>query len=305
MSERTTTKYAVQTKGLGKCYRSFWALRDCTITVPRGTVAALVGPNGAGKTTLLKLLVSLSRPSSGSAEVLGQIPAQKAEYLASIGYLGQEIPLYGQLSAKDHLKLGKHLNANWDNELAVRRLTELDIDQDRPVGKLSGGQRAQVALALALAKKPKLLLLDEPVAALDPLARVDFLSSLATAVTEAEGELTVVMSSHLLADLERICDHVIILASGQTQLCDSIDKVLKTHKLLTGPRREMVANPAYTVIRETQTPRETTLLVRLNNAAFRDTHWHMHEVDIEEIVLAYMRQSRRTPGLAKAEGSVR
>ncbi|HSW66235.1 MAG TPA: ABC transporter ATP-binding protein [Bacillota bacterium] len=301
---QSTTKYAVQTKGLGKRYRSFWALKDCTIRVPRGTVTALVGPNGAGKTTLLKLLVSLSRPSTGSAEILGQIPAQKAEYLAGIGYLGQEIPLYNQLSAGEHMKLGAHLNTSWDNELATRRLTELDIDQHRPVGKLSGGQRAQVALALALAKKPKLLLLDEPVAALDPLARVDFLSSLASAVTEAGGELTVVMSSHLLADLERICDHVIILASGQTQLCDSIDAVLKMHKLLTGPRRETVVSPAYTVIRETQTARETTLLVRLNDLKFRDPHWHMHDVDIEEIVLAYMSQSRRIPGVAKAERSV-
>ena len=176
----------------------------------------------------------MSSPSAGSATVLSQLPSQKSEYISEIGYLAQEIPMYSRLDAKEHIALGQHLNNNWDSELATKRLNELAIPLDRPVGKLSGGQRAQVALGLALAKKPKLLLLDEPVAALDPLARIDFLKSLAQAVTDADGELTVVMSSHLLADLERVCDHIIILASGETQLCEDIDHALKSHKLLVG-----------------------------------------------------------------------
>ena len=163
----------------------------------------------------------------------------------------------------------------------------------------------QVALALALAKKPKLLLLDEPVAALDPLARVDFLKSLAQAVTEANGGLTVIMSSHLLADLERVCDHLIILASGETQLCDDIDHVLATHKLLVGPHREATENESYTVIQQSQTPRETTLLVHLKNAKFRDPRWHVRDVDIEEVVLAYMGQGRSLAYTMAAKGGAK
>jgi ABC-2 type transport system ATP-binding protein len=304
MSQQTAEN-AIQTNGLGKRYRTFWALKDCNINIPMGSVSALVGPNGAGKTTLLKLLVNLSNPSAGSAEVLDQTPSQNADYLAQIGYLAQEIPLYSRLSAKDHIAMGQHLNGSWDSELATNRLRELAIPSDRPVGKLSGGQRAQVALALALAKKPRLLLLDEPVAALDPLARVDFLKSLAQAVADAEGELTVVMSSHLLADLERVCDHLIILASGKTQLCDAIDHALKTHKLLVGSHKENTESDKYTIIQQSHTARETTLLVRLNDEKFKDPHWHMHDVDIEEIVLAYMGQNRNLDEIMAAKGGVR
>jgi len=168
---------AIQTKGLGKKYGSFWALENCDISVPEGSVSALVGPNGAGKSTLLKLLVGLSSASSGQSQVLGQAPQQRPEFLADIGYLAQEIPLYKSLNSLDHIEMGKHLNQRWDENFIRSRLKDLGIPLDKAVGKLSGGQRAQVALALALAKKPKLLLLDEPVAALDHLARHDFLSS--------------------------------------------------------------------------------------------------------------------------------
>lgn len=285
-------KYAVETHKLGKKYHSFWALKDCTITVPQGSVTALVGPNGAGKTTLLKMLSGLNRPSVGSAVVLGQAPAQKTDYLSNIGYLAQEIPLYGQFTAKDHFGIGAHLDPHWDNELAIKRLQELKIPLDRPVGKLSGGQRAQVGLAMALAKRPKLLLLDEPVAALDPLARMDFLSSLAQAVSDADGELTVVMSSHLLADLERVCDHVIILASGETQLCDDIEHVLETHKLLAGPKGTVPTGAGFTVIQETHSSSATHALVRTDTTKLSLPGWHVRDVDIEEIVLAYMGHSR-------------
>ena len=165
-----STAFAIRTSGLGKRYGSNWALQDCSVSVPPGHVTALVGPNGAGKTTLLKLLVGLCAPSAGEAEVLGRAPEQTEEFLASIGYLAQDVPLYKRLSADDHLKIGMHLNLDWDSDSARERLAALKIPMDRPVATLSGGQRAQVGLSLVLAKRPRLLLLDEPMAALDPFA---------------------------------------------------------------------------------------------------------------------------------------
>jgi ABC-2 type transport system ATP-binding protein len=282
---------AVQTSELGKRYGSFWALENCTVSVPAGSVSALVGPNGAGKSTLLKLLTGLSRTSSGDSRVLGKKPRQHQDFLEDIGYLAQEIPLYKSLNANDHITMGKHLNKRWDAAFIRKRLTELSIPLKRPVGKLSGGQRAQVALALALAKKPKLLLLDEPVAALDPLARHDFLSSLSQAV--ADGGLSVIMSSHLLADLERVSDHVIVLAAGKTQLCDNIETVLESHKLLVGPRQANTKDEVgYSVIHETHTAKQSTLLVRLDAKTKLPVHWQQHEPNIEEIILAYMGQAK-------------
>jgi ABC-2 type transport system ATP-binding protein len=282
---------AIQTNGLGKRYGSFWALQNCDISIPTGSVSALVGPNGAGKSTLLKLLTGLNRASTGTGEVLGKAPAQHEDFLADIGYLAQEIPLYKNLTATDHIQMGKHLNKRFDTNLVRTRLTELAIPLDRPVGKMSGGQRAQVALALALAKKPKLLLLDEPVAALDPLARHDFLSSLSQAV--ADGGLTVIMSSHLLADLERVSDHVIVLAAGRTQLCDDIETVLKEHKLLVGPReRAQSFDEGVHVIHQTHTAKQSTLLVRTDKGAKLPAHWQQHDPNIEEIILAYMGQAK-------------
>jgi len=283
---------AIRTKGLGKRYGSFWALENCTVSVPEGSVCALVGPNGAGKSTLLKLLTGLSSKSSGESTVLGETPKQNEDFLENIGYLAQEIPLYKSLNSNDHIAMGKHLNKRWDDAFIRKRLTDLSIPLGRPVGKLSGGQRAQVALALALAKKPKLLLLDEPVAALDPLARHDFLSSLSQAV--ADGGLSVIMSSHLLADLERISDHVIVLAAGRTQLCDNIEDVLKSHRLLVGPRKDSITDETgYSVIHETHTAKQSTLLVRLTSKTKLPTHWQQQDPNIEEIILAYMGQAKQ------------
>jgi len=277
---------AIETIGLGKRYGTTWALQDCSIQVPQGRVSALVGPNGAGKTTLLRLLVGLSRPTSGQAEILGLAPGPSEEFLSRIGYLAQEVPLYRRLSADDHLAIGAHLNANWDSSGARERLAALRVPTDRPIATLSGGQRAQVALGLALAKRPQVLLLDEPVAALDPLARREFLVSLSEAV--AEGDLSVVLSSHLLHDLERVCDHVILLASSRTQICDDIDTVLASHKMLLGPRQTVSrTKQGLDVIKATHTANQTRLLVRLD-APVLDPTWEVSEVSLEEIVLAYM-----------------
>jgi ABC-2 type transport system ATP-binding protein len=277
---------AVQTTGLGKRYGAVWALQDCSVAVPRGSICALVGPNGAGKTTLLKILAGLSRPTAGDALVLGRAPGQSEQFLASIGYLGQEVPLYKRLSADDHVKIGAGLNSEWDGDGARRRLTMLKVPVERPVGTLSGGQRAQIGLSLALAKRPQLLLLDEPVAALDPLARREFLASLTEAV--ADLQMSVIISSHLLHDLERVCDHLVLLAAARTQLCADIDQVLETHRLLVGPRRRFAdAEQGFNVVKATQTSRQTRLLVRLEGPVL-DPTWEVSELSLEDIILAYM-----------------
>jgi ABC-2 type transport system ATP-binding protein len=230
---------AIETHELTKRYRRASALTECTVTVPEGRVCALIGPNGAGKTTLLRILAGLVRPSAGTASVLDGKPRQDPAFLADIGFLAQEIPLYRSFTAEDHLRAGAHLNARWDAALARTRLAELRIPLDQRVGRLSGGQRAQVALALTLAKRPRLLLLDEPFAALDPLARRNFVAALASAVTDEAGRLTVVLSSHLVTDLERVCDHLILLAGSRVQLTGDIDTLLAEQRVAR--KREDVA----------------------------------------------------------------
>jgi len=288
----------IQTRGLSKRYRRVTALSEATVTVPEGRISALIGPNGAGKTTLLRLLSGLARPTGGDLEVLGGAPRQDPAFLADIGFLAQEIPLYRRLTAEDHIGAGAHLNPRWDAASVRQRLGNLAIPLDQAVGTLSGGQRAQVALALTLAKRPRLLLLDEPVAALDPLARRHFLATLAEAV--AVGGLTVVLSSHLVADLERVCDHLILLAASRVQLCGDIDTVLAGHQVLVGPRKDTTAiEQAHTLVQAVCTARQTTLLVRLNGPVI-DPAWEATDVGLEELVLAYMSQQGLGAGAAPA-----
>src|SRR5580693_4730379 len=190
----------IETEGLGKRYRNRWALAGCTLSIPAGHVVGLVGPNGAGKTTLINLATGMLAPTTGTIEVLGGRPIDGPAQLARVGFLAQDAPLYAGFSVREHLKLGARLNPLWDAELARDRVDRLDLDPGQKAGTLSGGQRAQLALTLAVAKRPELLILDEPVASLDPLARREFLQDLMEAV--AEQELSVVLSSHLVADLE-------------------------------------------------------------------------------------------------------
>ena len=228
---------AISTSGLGKQYGSTWALRDCTLEIPTGSVAALVGPNGAGKTTLLQLAVGLSQPTTGSLHVLGQEPGRDAAaMLPRVGFVAQDHPLHRGFTIADTLELGRRLNPGWDNELAHARLERLGLAPRRKVGKLSGGQQAQVALTLALAKRPELLLLDEPVASLDPVARREFMNTVMEAVADAQ--ISVVFSSHILADLERVCDYLVILSHAHTLLASPIDEIVASHILLTGPRSD-------------------------------------------------------------------
>ncbi len=285
----------IETRRLSKRYRGVTALSDCTITVPEGRIAALIGPNGAGKTTLLRLLSGLAKPGSGEVAVLGGTPRQDPAFLADVGFLAQDIPLYRRFTAADHIAIGGHLNPRWDAASVRQRLTSLGIPLGQAVGTLSGGQRAQVALALTLAKRPRVLLLDEPVAALDPLARRQFLAILAEAV--ARGGLTVVLSSHLVTDLERTCDHLILLASSRVQLCGDIDTVLAEHQVLVGPRKDTTAiEKAHTLVQATHTPRQATLLIRRNGPVI-DPAFQATDVGLEELVLAYMGQDATIPAL--------
>jgi ABC-2 type transport system ATP-binding protein len=276
---------ALETTRLGKRYKRSWALRDCSLRLPAGRVAGLVGPNGAGKTTLLHLAVGLLRPSEGSVRVLGESPSENPGLLARVGFVAQDTPLYPGFTADGLIAMGCHLNPRWDASLARDRLRKLGIPLGRRVRKLSGGQRAQVALSLALAKGPELLLLDEPVASLDPLARREFLQGLMGAVAD-EGT-TVLLSSHVVADLERVCDYLVILSAGRVQVLGAVDDLLAEHRVLVGPRRDPVQESGVgPVVSATHTERQSTLLVRVNGRV--PDGWVVHEASLEEIVLAYL-----------------
>lgn len=281
---------AVQAQGLGKRYGRAWALQDCTLEVPAGRIAALVGPNGAGKTTLLHLAVGLLRPDAGEVRVFGRDPRAGTSVLADIGFVAQDTPVYRDFTAAELITMGGKLNRRrWDAALARERLAALGIPPDQPAGKLSGGQRAQVALALALAKRPRLLLLDEPIASLDPLARREFMQALMGAV--AESETTVLLSSHLLADLERSCDYLVVLQQSRVQLTGPVDELLETHRTLVGPRAgsEAVAGVAK-VVRASHTERQSTLLVQRGEGPI-DPLWTEHEVTLEDLVLAHLAEA--------------
>ena len=276
----------IQASGLGKQYRRTWALRDCTLAIPEGHVVGLVGPNGAGKTTLLRLAAGLLTPTRGTITVLGERPAAGPAQLARVGFVAQDTPVYARMTVADHLRLGAWLNPGWDDELARRRIGQLGLDPRQRAGSLSGGQRAQLALTLALAKRPELLILDEPVASLDPLARREFLQGLMEAV--AEHGLSVVLSSHLVADLERVCDYLVVLVASRVRVAGEVSALLASHHRLSGPRRDPGTLPAgQEVIEESHTDKQSTLLVRTDEPVL-DPAWTVTPVSLEDLVLAYM-----------------
>ena len=283
----------IEARGLGKQYRSRWALTDCTLSVPPGRVTGLVGPNGAGKTTLLHLATGLLAPTTGTIEVVGGRPAASAAQLARVGFVAQDAPVYAGLPVADHLRLGAHLNPGWDAQLARGRIRGLGLDPGQKAGRLSGGQRAQLALTLAIAKRPGLLILDEPVASLDPLARRAFLQDLAHTV--AGQHVSVVLSSHLVADIERVCDYLIVLAAARVQVAGEVKDLLAAH-YLTGLRRDAAALPAgWQVIQASHTGGQATLLVRAD-APIRDPAWTVSPAGLEDLVLAYMSRAADAAG---------
>ncbi len=282
---------ALRTDRVGRRYGRVWGLRDCTLEVPAGAIAGLVGPNGAGKTTLLEMIIGLLRPTEGQLSVFGETShAAMAARLARVGYVAQDHPLYRDFSVADMLHLGRAMNPSWDQELALARMDALGIPLKRKVKGLSGGQRAQVSLTMALAKRAPLLVLDEPVSSLDPIARLEFMRELMAAAVEAS--LTVLIASHVVAELERLCDWLIVLADGHVQLAGPADDLIAAHRLLTVPRATLDAELPGLPIHRTDSDRHSTVLVRTDPVRLAQAHhgWQADAVGFEQLVLAYLQR---------------
>ncbi len=287
----------IETVGLGKRYRRAWALRDCTLAIPAGHLAALVGPNGAGKTTLLHTVVGLTAPTSGDVRVLGGALAGSPEALDGIAFVAQDMPLYEHLSVADMLHLTRNLNRGFDSDFARRRLRDLGITENHRTGKLSGGQQAQLALTLALARHPRLLVMDEPTARLDPVARHDFMATVMAAM--AEDGLSVLLSSHVLAELERFADYLVLITHGVVRLDGTVDGLIDRHRLMTGPAGRP-ADATWHVIQSRQAGAQQHLLVRVDPASDQEpAGWQARPVGVEELALAYLRDDALAPVLAQ------
>jgi ABC-2 type transport system ATP-binding protein len=283
---------ALRTDRLGRRYGKIWGLRDCTLEVPAGAVAALVGPNGAGKTTLLEMIIGLLEPTEGQVSVFGQTSrADTAETLARVGYVAQDHPLYRDFTVADMFHLGRSMNPSWDQQLAAARMDALDIPVKRKVKQLSGGQQAQVSLTMALAKRAPLVVLDEPVSSLDPIARLEFMRDVMASAADAD--LTFLISSHVVAELERFCDWLIILAHGHVQLAGPADDLLAAHRLLTVPRATPDAGLPGTPINRTDSDRHSTVLVRTDPvqlAVRGHAGWQADAVSFEQLVMGYLQR---------------
>jgi ABC-2 type transport system ATP-binding protein len=287
----------LQANRLTKRYGRRQALSDCTLAIPPGRVVGLVGPNGAGKTTLLQLAVGMLPPTAGSIEVLGGRPGSGAAQLAKVGFVAQDAPTYAGLSIADHLRFGARTNPGWDPQVADDRIARLGLDPSQKAGRLSGGQRAQLALTLAIAKRPELLILDEPVASLDPLARREFLQSLMEYIAEHGG--SVILSSHLVSDLERVCDYLIVLVASRVRVAGEVEDLLASHYRLTGARRDPSDLPSGAeLIGDSHTDRQSTLTVR-STSPIDDPSFTVEQLTLEDLVLAYMSQAAagRRPAL--------
>ena len=292
-----TADAVVQTHDAGRRYGKLWALRHCELALPAGSVTAVVGPNGAGKTTLLNLLAGVLPPSEGQLSVAGEQPAANGEFLARIGLVAQDCPLYREFSVSDMLHFGRSMNPRWDDKLARERLDAAEVPMSRKAGRLSGGQRAQVALALAVAKRPEVLILDEPLAALDPIARREFLRALLE--TAGLYEITVILSSHLIGELARACDHLVVIRDGLVRLAGELDQVLAEHHWLSvaADHRRRLPDSVH-VVSETRHDRHTTMLVRATELP-PDPDLTPSAVGLEDLVMAYL--ERPQPTLAAAE----
>ena len=284
----------VQTRDLGRRYGSTWALQDCSLDLPAERLIALIGPNGAGKSTLLNMIVGLTVPTAGEITVLDGQPAGSMAALDGIAFVAQDMPLYRNLSVDDMVHLTRNLNHSFDSSLVGQRLTDLGISGKHKAGKLSGGQQAQLALSLALARHPRLLVLDEPTAPLDPLARHDFMASVMTAMAD-EG-ISVVLSSHMIAELERVADHLVLIANGRVRIDGAADELVAAHRLITSPTDSAGDNEGWEVIESSSTGAQTHRLVRLASPDLNlPPDSESRAVGIEELTLAYFRNGAATP----------
>lgn len=280
----------LNTTALTKRYGRHTALTDITLTVPAGSIVGLVGPNGAGKSTLLALTSGLIRPTDGTIEVLGAPPAADTAQLAKVGFVAQDTPVYATLTVDEHLRMGRHLNPRWDQRLADDRIRQIGLDPAKKAGRLSGGQKAQLALTIAAAKRPELLIFDEPVAALDPLARRAFLQNLMEFV--ADLDVAVILSSHLLSDVERVCDHLIVLAESRLQLAGDTEDLIGDHHRLVGPRGDLPdLPPEVEIITSDHTERQTTLIVRNTAPQTPPALLDAPHLDLEDLVLTYLHRA--------------
>jgi len=288
-------------RGVGKRYRRRWALRDCTLAIPERAIVGLAGANGAGKSTLLGLTVGLLAPTEGSLEVLGRDPRLEPEVLAGVGFVAREAPLYRSFTVGDTIRFARATNPGWDASVAGEFLTRLSAG-DR-VSALTAGERSRLALAIALGKRPRLVLLDEPFERLDPLAAREFLQLLMDGVSELEA--TVVIASHVIADIERVSDHIVLLGDGQVRLEGSAEELISTHRLLTGAARPLgrIAG-VEEIVRKRSSGRQMTLLVRIDGRVV-DPSWSVDEIGLEDLLLAYMAPERLPGPEAPEKGRLR
>jgi ABC-2 type transport system ATP-binding protein len=287
----------IETEGLGRRYGSKWALRDCTLTIPEGHLVALVGPNGAGKSTLLNLVVGLTPPTEGDVRVLGGATAGSVAALDGIGFVARDMPLYRHLSVTDMLHLTGNLDLRFDAAYARRRLSELGIDHKQKAGKLSGGQQAQLAFTLALARHPRLLVLDEPTAPLDPVARHDFMATVLTAM--ADDGVSVVLSSHMLAELERVTDYLVLISHGRVRVNDEVEDLLSCHRLVSAATPDRLNDVNGEVIESNTMGSQTHQLIRLTSPdAALPPDCEARPVGLEELALAYLREATAPPALS-------
>ncbi|WP_327671112.1 MULTISPECIES: ABC transporter ATP-binding protein [unclassified Streptomyces] len=278
---------AIEANGLVKRYgrRAAAALDDCSFRLPEGRISALVGPNGAGKSTLLTIAAGLSRPTSGSISVLGAAPGA---HRAKVSHLAQGKPLYPQLSVADTLRMGAALNPErWDAAYASKIVEQGELDPKAKIRSLSGGQRTRVAIALALGKRPELMLLDEPMADLDPLARHEMMGTLMA--DAAEHGTTVLMSSHIVTELADACDHLLLLGGGRIRLGGGIDDLIGAHSLVTG-RGDLAP---HTVVESRASGRGVTALIRRDGPIGEG--WQVQEPSLEELLLAHLRSPDAPP----------
>src|SRR5580692_1613490 len=283
---------ALRTTQLGRRYGRTWGLRDCTLEVPAGVIAGLVGPNGAGKTTLLEMIIGLLEPTEGEVSVFGETSrAETAQTLARVGYVAQDHPLYRDFTVAEMFHLGRAMNPSWDQQLAAARVDALDIPLNRKIKRLSGGQRAQVSLTMALAKRAPMVVLDEPVSSLDPVARLEFMRDVMASAADAH--LTFLISSHVVSELERFCDWLIVLANGRMQLAGPATDLLAAHRLLTVPRATPGAELPGTAIHRTDSDRHSTVLVRTGPAQLAGREypgWQADPVGFEQLIMAYLQR---------------
>ena len=282
------TTPVIETKALAKRFGRTWGLRECTLSIPTGKVAALVGPNGAGKSTLLRMAAGLSRPTSGMIKVLGGVPsAGDDSLLRRVGYLDQERPLYKGFRVDEMFRFGKGTNPTWNTTTAHAYVDQWGISLRDRVDKLSGGQQAQVALTMCLAKQPELLILDEPAAELDPVAREDLLRLLMREV--AERGTSVVLSTHALGDVGSICDYLVIMSHSTIVLADDLEFVVESHRFLSATSSNAPTLPEGATVIDTRTSsRNVTHLARMTLPLVDET-WQITEPTLDEIIMAYLR----------------